>query len=172
MGNLRENRPLWVFWTFLLFQINAFAQAGHEVTGVVTDAETGIPIPGVNVIEKGTTNGVVSDFDGVFNIRVAEDAVLEISYLGYATVEHAVQGQSQIEISLEPEASALEEVVIVGYGSQKRESLTGALETVDGDELRNVTTPSVENMLAGKAPGVFVAPGSGQPGSSKVWWPR
>ena len=165
MGNLQKHRPLWVLWTFLLFQINAFAQSGQEVAGVITDAETGIPIPGVNVIEKGTTNGVVTDFDGVFTIRVSEEAVLEVSYLGYATVEYNLQGQSQIEIALEPEASALDEVVIVGYGSQRRESLTGALETVDGDELRNVTTPSVENMLAGKAPGVYVAPGSGQPGS-------
>src|SRR5699024_7127331 len=125
MGNFKKNRPLWVLMTFLLFQVNAFAQTGLEVGGVVTDAETGIPIPGANVIEKGTTNGVVTDFDGVFTIRVPEDAILEVSYLGYATVEYNVQGQDQIAIALEPEASALDEVVIVGYGSQRRESLTG-----------------------------------------------
>ena len=159
-------QTLLVLFSFLLFQSNLFAQSAQQVvSGTITDAETGIPIPGVNVIEKGTTNGVVTDFDGAFSIRVPEDAILEVSYLGFATREISVNGQSQLEIAMESEVSALDEVVVVGYGTQRRESLTGALETVDGDELRNITTPSVENMLSGKAPGVYVAPGSGQPGS-------
>ena len=151
--------------SFLLFQSNMFAQAELNVTGTVIDAETGIPIPGVNVIQKGTTNGVVTDFDGDFSIDVPGDAILEFSYLGFATLEVNVNGRSSIDISMESEVSALEEVVVVGYGTQTRESLTGALETVGGDDLRDVTTPSVENMLSGKAPGVYVASGSGQPGS-------
>lgn len=159
-------QTLLVLFSFLLFQSNLFAQSAQQVvSGTITDAETGIPIPGVNVIEKGTTNGVVTDFDGAFSIRVPEDAILEVSYLGFATREISVNGQSQLEIAMESEVSALDEVVVVGYGTQRRESLTGALETVDGDELRNITTPSVENMLSGKAAGVYVSPGSGQPGS-------
>lgn len=157
---------LLVLLSFLLFQNNLLAQEAQQtVSGTVTDAETGIPIPGVNVIERGTTNGVVTDFEGEFTIDVPGDAILEVSYLGFATREINVNGQSQLVVALTPEVSALDEVVVVGYGTQRRESLTGALETVGGDELRNVTTPSVENMLSGKAPGVFVAPGSGQPGS-------
>lgn len=159
-------QTLLVLFSFLLFHNTLFAQEAEQVvSGTIIDAETGIPIPGVNVIEKGTTNGVVTDFDGAFTIEVPGDAVLEISYLGFATREINVNGQSQLEISMESEVSALDEVVVVGYGTQRRESLTGALETVDGDQLRNVTTPSVENMLSGKAPGVYVSPGSGQPGS-------
>jgi len=151
----------------LLFQLNVYPQEGLQVVnGIVTDSDSGMPIPGANVIQKGTSNGVITTFDGEFTIEVPPDATLEISYLGYATMEFEVNGQSVLDISLKAEASALDEVVVVGYGTQKRESLTGALQTVKGDDLRDITTPSVENMLNGKAAGVFVAPGSGQPGST------
>lgn len=150
---------------FLMISSVFYGQEKINVNGIVLDAETGIPVPSANVIEKGTTNGVMTNFDGEFSIEVSQGAVLEISFLGYALKEVEINDETDLNISLEPEASALEEVVVVGYGSQKRESLTGSLETVGGEELRDITTPSVENMLNGKAPGVYVAPGSGQPGS-------
>ncbi|WP_339655616.1 carboxypeptidase-like regulatory domain-containing protein, partial [uncultured Salegentibacter sp.] len=149
----------------IMFSSSAYSQEKIEVEGTVLDAETGIPVPSANVIEKGTTNGVLTDFDGNFKIDLPRDATLEISFLGYATQEVKVNSQTEIQVSLEQDAAALDEVVVVGYGSQKRESLTGSLQTVEGDELRDITTPSVENMLNGKAAGVYVAPGSGQPGS-------
>lgn len=158
-------KQLFLVFFFLLFQGVSAQQESLTVTGKVVEADTGIPIPGANVFQKGTSNGVVTDFDGLYSIEVPADAILVFSYVGFTLQEVPVGGQSQFNISLKPEANALEEVVVVGYGSQKRESLTGALETVDGETLRDVTTPSVENMLSGKAPGVFVAPGSGQPGS-------
>lgn len=149
----------------ILFPLSGlFAQEQITVTGTITD-ESGIPIPSANIIEKGTTRGAMTDFDGNFNLEVPVDATLVISYIGYASQEINVDNRSEINVVLKQDAAALEEVVVVGYSSQKRESLTGALQTVTGDDLRSVTTPSVENMLNGKAPGVFVAPGSGRPGS-------
>ncbi|MCX2838982.1 TonB-dependent receptor [Salinimicrobium sp. MT39] len=150
---------------FLLFSIIMLGQTTVEVSGKVVDNDTGIPIPGVNIIEKGTTNGTMTDFDGNFVLEAPANATLVISYLGYTTQEININNRSEIDIALQQGAAALDEVVVVGYGTQKRESLTGALETVGGTELRDITSPSVENMLNGKAPGVYVAPGSGQPGS-------
>lgn len=152
-------------FTMLVVPLILLGQETIEITGSVVENETGVPLPSVNIIEKGTSNGAMTDFDGNFTLEVASDAVLEVSYLGYATKTIAVDGQTEFNIVLEQDAAALDEVVVVGYGTQKRESLTGALQTVEGDDLRDVTTPSVENMLNGKAPGVFVAPGSGKPGA-------
>jgi TonB-linked SusC/RagA family outer membrane protein len=148
----------------MLLPLIFFGQQPVEISGKVTD-DTGMPIPGANLHEKGTTNGTMTDFDGNFNLNVPSDASLVISFLGYSSLEIKVDGSNEMDIVLEQNTSALEEVVVVGYSTQKRESLTGALQTVSGDDLRDVTTPSVENMLNGKAPGVFVAPGSGKPGS-------
>lgn len=152
---------------FLLVLTFAFTVHAQEisVTGIVTDSNTGIPIPGVNIVEKSTNNGVATDFDGNYSIKTAIGNVLVFSYLGYLTQEITVNDQTVIDISLTEDAALLDEVVVVGYSTQKRESLTGALQTVNGEDLRNITTPSVENMLNGKAPGVYVAPGSGKPGS-------
>lgn len=158
------NKLLFVIVSSLMF-CSAYAQDKIEVTGTITDHGTDMYVPGATIIEKGTTNGTVTDFDGNFTINVATDATLVISFMGYVTSEVKVDGRSTIEVALKEDVAALDEVVVVGYGTQKRESLTGALSTVKGDDLRNVTTPSVENMLSGKAPGVYVASGSGQPGS-------
>jgi TonB-linked SusC/RagA family outer membrane protein len=149
-----------------LFVGSVYAQQSIiEVKGTITEASTGISVPGATVIEKGTSNGTASDFDGNFTINVSSDAILVVSFMGFVTQEVQVNGRTSISISLEEDIASLDEVVVVGYSSQKRESLTGALNTVKGDDLRDVTTPSVENMLNGKAPGVYVASGSGQPGS-------
>ena len=111
----------------LLFQTNIIAQEDIiEVHGTVTDADSAIPIPGANVIQKGTTNGVVTNFDGEYTIEVPANAILVFSYLGYADEEVEVDGDEEIHVSLEPETSALEEVVVVGYGTQKKKNLTGA----------------------------------------------
>ena len=156
-----------LFVLFLsLFVGSAYAQQSKiEVTGTISEASTGITVPGATVLEKGTSNGTVSDFDGNFTINVSSDATLVVSFMGFVSQEVNVNGRTSVSISLQEDVANLDEVVIVGYSSQKRESLTGALNTVKGDDLRDVTTPSVENMLNGKAPGVYVASGSGQPGS-------
>ena len=156
-----------LFVLFLsLFVGSAYAQSNVEVKGTITEAITGYGVPGATIIEKGTSNGVATDFDGNFTISVSStNAILMVSSVGFVTSEVKVNGQSQLSVVLQEDVAKLDEIVVVGYSSQKRESLTGALNTVRGEDLRNVTTPSAENMLNGKAPGVYVASGSGQPGS-------
>lgn len=137
-----------------------------KVTGQVVD-ENGETIPGANVAVKGQTGiGTVTDLDGKFTLDVPQGSVLVISFIGYVTQEHSVKAGEKLTVKLIPDAQALEEIVVVGYGVQKKESLTGAMQTVSSSKLKDITTPSVENMLNGKAAGVYVAPGSGQPGAS------
>ena len=131
---------------------------------MVLDASTGEPVIGANVIVKGTTNGVITDLDGVYELNAPAGAVLQISFVGYKTIE--VKAEPNMKVNLKEDTETLDEVVVVGYGTQRRESLTGSLQTVKENKLKDVTTANVENMLNGKVSGVFVAPGSGQPGSS------
>ena len=114
-----------------------------EVTGSVTENATDMSLPGVNILEKGTNNGIMTDFDGNYSIQVPEDAVLVVSYMGYATKEIEVNGQSEINIVLQQDAAALEEVVVVGYGVQKKVNLTGSVASVDGEMLEDRPMTSV-----------------------------
>lgn len=135
------------------------------VKGRIVDA-TGEPVIGATIIEKGNpSNGTVTDFDGNFTLNIAQGAVLQISYIGYAEQEIATTGKTTFDIVLKEDTQQLEELVVVGYSVQRKESLTGSLQSISSEKLKNITTPSVENMLNSKAPGVYVAPGSGQPGS-------
>ena len=135
------------------------------VTGIVIDAK-GEPVTGATIVEKGTTNGIMTNVNGEFSIDVDENAVMEISYIGYSSQAIPVAGKTTLHITLEEDTQNLEEIVVVGYSVQKRESLTGALQTLKSEKLTNITTPAVQNMLNGKVPGVYVAPGDGRPGSS------
>ncbi|MEX2336178.1 MAG: TonB-dependent receptor [Fulvivirga sp.] len=159
---------LLVLFSFLLFQTNTSAQqADILVRGKVIDAATGIPLPGVNVIEQaeGTFNGVVTDPDGEFTIDVPVGAVLVFSFIGYATNEVQVDGVTELEIFLEPQASALDEVIVVGYGTQKKSDLTGAVSVVDVEAMTRLPSPQVAEQLQGQASGVTVT-SSGQPGET------
>ena len=140
-------------------------QQPNRITGNVTD-NSGLPLPGVSVIIKGTSSGTVTNASGEYTITgVPDDAILQFSFVGMRTQEVAVENQASINVVLQEETIGIEEIIAVGYGTQKRESLTGSLQTVESKSLQSVTTPTVENMLSGKIPGVFVASGSGQPGS-------
>lgn len=134
------------------------------ITGIVTD-NTGAPLENVSIVIKGTTTGVVTSATGRFSINANEGDILVFSRVGYQEQEITIAAQDTIELVLQAAQGSLTEVVVVGYGVQKKGSLTGALQTVTGKELRDITTPSVENMLNGKVSGAFVAPGSGRPGS-------
>jgi TonB-linked SusC/RagA family outer membrane protein len=156
-----------IYLCFLLFHFNASAQdAIITVNGKVMDSETSMPVPAANVIERGTSNGVMTDFDGKFTIDVPADAILEISYIGFASTEIRVDGQIDIEISLEPSASALDEVVVVGYGTQKRGSVIGAVSQVNSEELENRSVTRLSEALTGQMPGVTIIQRSGRPGYS------
>lgn len=146
-------------------QIWAVQQQDQKLKGQVIDATTGEPVIGVNVLVKGTTNGTITDIDGKYELNAPAGAILQISFIGYKTVEIAATTSEQT-IKLHEDTETLDEVVVVGYGVQKKESLTGAMSTLKENRLKDVTTPTVENMLNGKVSGVYVAPGSGQPGSN------
>lgn len=154
-----------LFIIFLLICGRTFSQDQITVSGVITDGKTGMPIPSVNVVEKGTSNGVMSNFDGEFSIETPENAILVFSYLGYATTEIEVGGQTEISISLDPEASALEEVVVVGFGTQKKVNLTGSVSSVDGEVLNRRPVTDAGSMLQGQAPGLRIVQNSGEPGN-------
>lgn len=157
--------PLIVLFVFVFFQIPIFAQDEVIIEGVVTDAKNGMPVPSANVIEKGTSNGVLTNFDGEFSIAVPIGATLEISFLGYSTAEVVVESESYLEISIEPSAADLEEVVVVGYGTQRKADLTGAVAVVDMEAMGRQPSPQVTEQLQGQASGVTVA-SSGQPGEA------
>lgn len=137
----------------------------ETITGTVKDANGG-PIPGATVTVKGTNRVTSTNTAGSFSIDAKVGEVLTISSLGFTSKDIAITGASLGDITLAESTESLEQLVVVGYSSQKRESLTGALNTIKSSELKNVTSPNVQNLLAGKAPGLFVAPGSGRPGST------
>lgn len=143
----------------------SISQQNGKVTCIVEDSFG--PVVGASIVIKGTTNGNVSDSNGQVILEgLKRGDIIQVSFIGYITQEIPYTGQTDIKIALKEDSQALEEVVIVGYGTQKKESLTGALQTLKDEKLTDITTPSVENMLNGKVSGVFVAPGSGQPGSN------
>jgi len=149
---------------FVLLQASlGFAQTG-SITGTVTDAE-GIGLPGVNIVEKGTQNGVVSDFDGNFTIVTNSNATLMFSYLGFVTKEVSVAGKTSIKISLEEDLAQLDEVVVIGYGTVKKSDLTGSVATVDTEKAYIAPVSSLDNALQGRASGVQVTTTNGSPGA-------
>lgn len=138
-------------------------QQTQKVFGVVIDAVTGEPVIGANILVKGTATGTSTDYDGKFSLEATSGATLVISYIGYLNLEVPASGEN-MTIRLKEDTQALEEVVVVGYSVQKKESLTGSLQTLKSEKITTVTSANVDNMLSGKAPGVFVAPGGGRPG--------
>lgn len=134
-----------------------------RITGTVIDKD-GIPVIGANVIEKGTLNGVITDVDGNFELNVKEGAVLEITYIGYTTQQVNVGRSVSLRVVLEEDQQILDEVIVVGFGTQKKVNLTGAVAAVSGEELSGMPATNVANMLQGKLPGVAITTESGQPG--------
>ncbi|WP_020527009.1 SusC/RagA family TonB-linked outer membrane protein [Flexithrix dorotheae] len=136
------------------------------IKGTVTSKADGDPLPGVSIVIKGTVQGTTTDLDGKYSLSAPEDATLQFSYIGFEVYEAQVLNQSVIDVAMVPDLEELEEVIIVGYTSQKKSEVTASVATIDADELTDVTSPNVSNLLQGKAAGVQVIQGSGQPGSS------
>lgn len=135
-----------------------------QVSGKVTD-DTGSPLPGVNVLEKGTTNGTVTDADGMYNLMVAENSTLVFSFIGYTTQEVPTGAQNEINITLMPDTRTLQEVVVVGYGEQKKATITGAVTSVRSDVITQAPVTNLSNALAGRLPGTIFINRSGEPGN-------
>ena len=147
----------WLFLTalFSLVTMNGYAQ-GKAVTGKIIDS-TGEPVIGASVLVKGTSNGVISDIDGNFSLQgVANDAILQISFVGYKSQEISVAGKSKIDVTLVEDTEMLDEVVVVGYGVQKKSDVTGALASVSSEELNTKPVSNAFEALQGKAAGVDI----------------
>lgn len=140
-------------------------QGQTQLTGTVKEA-SGAVLPGVNVIIKGTTSGTTTDADGKFSLVASPSDVLLVSFIGYKSQEIAVGNLTMINITMEEDIASLEEVVVVGYGTQKKSDLTGALSSVSGEALRGSITASIDQAMQGRAAGVQVTQNSGQPGGA------
>jgi TonB-linked SusC/RagA family outer membrane protein len=135
--------------------VPAAQQTRRTVTGTVTDSK-GEPIIGANIMEKGASNGSVSDLDGKFSLSVPGDAVLQVSYIGYLTQEIAVGNQTSLKITLREDTQALEEVVVVGYGTQKKVNLSGSVSSVSAKALENRPVTNANLAFQGLAPGMNI----------------
>lgn len=134
-----------------------------KVKGVVTDMSSE-PVIGASVLIKGSTNGVITDLNGEFEIETPDDATLQISYIGFISQDISVKGKNSFSIRLQDDLQTLEEVVVVGYGSVKKSNLTGALSSVKMNDIPQVATTSVSNLLVGRVPGLSIRQTSAAPG--------
>lgn len=160
------NRKLVLIIACILFLAQRTAAQEIRVTGKVTGAENEQGIPGANVVIAGTVSGTVTDMEGNFVLSADQNATLTISYIGYETLNVPVAGQSRIEVSLYPDIQSLSEIVVIGYGTQKKSDLISSVATVKAEEMLKVPSTDIGEMLRGKAAGVLVTVGDAAPGSS------
>ena len=149
----------------LLLTTSAWGQTERTLNGTVVSATDGMPIPGVNVIVKGTTNGTVTNIDGGFSIKVNENEVLLFSFIGFKMQEVLITNQVSLNITLQEDVSEFDEVVVVGYGVQQKKLVTGATVQVKGDQIQKQNTTSPLQAMQGQTPGVNISSTSGQPGA-------
>ncbi|SDK01208.1 TonB-linked outer membrane protein, SusC/RagA family [Catalinimonas alkaloidigena] len=142
---------------------SALTQVQATISGVITDA-SGEGIPGVNIIEKGTSNGTITDVTGRYSLNVGDNATLQISAVGYLSQEVEVGGRSVIDLTLEDDVKALEEVVVIGYGTQEKKEVAGSIAQISNKEIKESTAISVSNALSGRVPGLIVNQTNAEPG--------
>lgn len=163
----------WLYMLILLLSFglpeSIFAQTDLvKVTGTVTD-ETNQPVPGVNVLLKGSSNiGTVTDIEGKYTLNIPKDATLIFKFVGYKTTEVAVNGKTTVNLSIQPDVKQLEDVVVIGYQAIKREKSTAAIASVAGEKIENIPVPSVEMALQGKVAGLNVLNITGEPGAKEI----
>lgn len=146
--------------------VSAPQQSNITVTGVVEDALG--PVIGANVVEKGTTNGTISDVNGKFSLTVGPNAVLVVSYIGYVEQQIPVNNRTSINIQLREDTQALDEVIVVGYSTMKKKDLTGAVSVVKVDDIENRASTNVMQSLQGRVPGVFITSNGSPDGAASV----
>lgn len=149
---------------FCLIMVPATLMAQTTVSGTVTDKANAMPLPGVNVLVKGTSRGASTDFDGKFSLEVNQGETIVVSYVGYKTQEVTFNGQSNLDIALEEDAAQLDEVVLIGYGSTTKQDATGAVEKVGDEEFNRGAIVAPQQLIAGKAAGVRITTGGGAAG--------
>ena len=164
LGYLSHRYLLLILASFLM-SLQAFGQ--KTVSGIISDADS-VPLPGVNVIVKGTNKGIVTDFDGNFALQANDGDVLTISFIGFTTQEVVVGEETNLSISLQEDYAKLDEVIITGYGSTAKKDLVSSISQIKGEALLNQPVARVDNMLQGRAAGVNVVSTSGEPGAAST----
>lgn len=164
MRSTKNLRPLWLLMLLCLIPVWALAQ-NVTISGKVKDS-TGEPVIGASVLEKGTTNGIITDFDGNFNLSVGSNSTLVVSFVGYKTQEIPVNGQTSFNIVLKEDTEVLEEVVVIGYGTARKSDVTGSIASVGGDELREVPATNITYALQNRVAGVDLSQTSSKPGAT------
>lgn len=161
---MRKSILLFVLFTLLNIPLVLFAQGGYQVSGHIISAEDNQPMIGVSVLEKGTTNGVITDMNGNYKITVTKSpATLQFSYIGMKTVEKQVNASTRINLTMEGDAQQVDEVVVVAYGVRKKGTVTGSMSVVKADQMENVPAPSFDQALQGKTPGLQIMGNGGEP---------
>ena len=150
-----------LYLLFLLFPLQLFAQQ-IQVNGNVQDVK-GEPIIGANILIKGTATGTITDLDGNFQLTADADALLVISFIGYQTQE--LPAQPVMNITLRDDSKQLEEVVVIGYGSVKKNDLSGSVVAIKAEDMNKGAVTSPQELIQGKVPGLYVSAGDGQPGA-------
>ena len=167
MSIIRKNLKLFLFLALLLSGSIGYAQV-KTITGKVTDGSTGEPLPGVTIVVEGTTLGTITNINGEYSIKVAQGETLIFSYIGYQSQQRVIGDATTIDIALSLDTEQLDEVVVVGYGIQKKREITGSIAKIDSRDIATKLTPSFESVLAGQASGVSVTTGSGMAGSGSI----
>ena len=158
-------KKLKLLLALLALGVSSVSWAQTQISGVLLD-EANVPLPGANILEKGTTNGVLSDFDGNFSISVSDsNATLVVSYIGYETKEITLDGSSTYSIQLAESSTGLDEVVVIGYGSVKKSDLTGAVASVSAETLTEQRKTDLGQALQGRVAGVDVRTLNSKPGA-------
>ena len=164
---MRKSILLFVLFTLTNIPLLLFAQGGYQVTGHIISSEDNEPMIGVSIAEKGTSNGVITDVNGNYSIKVTKSpATLQFSYIGMKTIEKQVTASTRLDLKMESDAQQVDEVVVVAYGVRKKGTITGSMAVVKADQLENVPAPSFDQALQGKTPGLQVISSSGEPSAS------
>ena len=167
---MRKSILLFVLFTLTSIPLLLFAQGGYQVTGHIISAEDNQPMIGVSVLEKGTTNGVITDMNGNYSITVTKSpATLQFSYIGMKTMEKQVSAATRIDLKMESDAQMVEEVVVVAYGTRKKGTIAGAVSTVKAEKMENVPAAGFDQSLQGQTPGLTVISNSGEPSKAAVF---
>ena len=167
---MRKSILLFVLFTLTSIPLLLFAQGGYQVTGHIISVEDNQPMIGVSVLEKGTTNGVITDMNGNYSITVTKSpAILQFSYIGMKTMEKQVSAATRIDLKMESDAQMVEEVVVVAYGTRKKGTIAGAVSTVKAEKMENVPAAGFDQSLQGQTPGLTVISNSGEPSKAAVF---
>ena len=147
---------------FILMCFSLSAQEAKTITGQVVAEADGLPVPGVNIIIVKTTTGVSTDFDGNYQIQAKKGDILQFSYVGFGTQLITVGNNTTINVSLAEDANALDEIVVIGYGTQKKSNITGAISKVKNDDLDQIAVARVDEALVGQVAGVNIQATEGE----------